>query len=59
MFYLNTDKTTVVDHDGAIVGFVVKGKFRQVDHGGKICDLKYRKGLTHMELEQISEAMQR
>ena len=54
MYRLTKDKTKIVDYNNKIVGFIVDGRFTQHQ-----CDKFYRVGLTAMELEQISETMQR
>jgi hypothetical protein len=62
MFYLQ-DKKTVVDSFGDKVGFFVNGKFCQVirQKGDKptSADARYAEGLSPMELEQLSELLQR
>ena len=54
MYRLNKEKTKVLDFNNRVVGFIIDGRFTQY-----ICDQFYRVGLTPMELEQISEIMQR
>jgi|LakMenEpi03Aug12_release.lakeMendotaPanAssembly.Ray.scaffolds.fasta_scaffold1606112_2 hypothetical protein len=55
MFYLDKTKTLVVDTQNKIVGQITKeGKFSQL-----VSDHEYRKGLSSLELEQISEILQR
>jgi hypothetical protein len=54
MWRLSKDKTKVLDYDNRIVGFIIDGRFTQYK-----CDKFYRVGLTPMELEKISEIMQR
>lgn len=64
MFYLK-NKATVLDSSGKVVGFISGKCFTQddflVDKSGKYVkvDTQYRDGLNAMELEQISELMQR
>jgi|GEM_PF-4919682 len=62
MFYLQ-DKKTVVDSFGDKVGFFVNGKFCQIirQKGDKpvSADARYAEGLSPMELEQLSELLQR
>ena len=54
MYYMKKDKTAIVDYNYKIVGFIIKGRFTQYR-----CDVEYRIGLTPMELEKISELIQR
>ena len=54
MYYMKKDKTAIVDYNDKIVGFIIKGRFTQYR-----CDVEYRIGLTPMELEKISELIQR
>ena len=54
MYRLNKEKTKVLDFNNKVVGFIIDGRFTQYK-----CDQFYRVGLTPMELEQISEIMQR
>lgn len=54
MYRLNQEKTKVLDYNNKIVGFIVDGRFTQYR-----CDRDYRIGLTPIELEKISEIMQR
>lgn len=55
MFYLDKTKTLVLDANGKTVGQITKeGKFTQL-----VSDHEYRKGLSSLELEQISEILQR
>jgi hypothetical protein len=65
MFYLNKLKNTIIDSANNIVGFVVEKKFTQddflVDKSGKCVKIHplYKDGLSGMELEKVSELMQR
>ena len=54
MYSLTKDKTKIVDYKNRIVGFIIDGRFTQYQ-----CDKFYRVGLTPIELEKISEIMQR
>lgn len=54
MYKISKDKNKVLDYNNRIVGFIVDGRFTQYR-----CDQFYRVGLTPMELEKISELMQR
>ena len=54
MYKLNKEKTKILDFNNRIVGFIIDERFTQYR-----CDKFYRVGLTPMELEQISEIMQR
>jgi hypothetical protein len=54
MYKLTKDKTKIVDYNNKIVGFIIDGRFTQYR-----CDKAYRIGLTPLELEKISEIMQR
>lgn len=57
MFYLSKDNTKILDSQQKIVGFITKaGKFTQTQSG---CDYIYKDGLCSMELEQVSEILQR
>jgi len=65
MFYLNKPKTIVYDGSDKIVGFIIQKRFTQddfsIDKSGRSVkvDILYNDGLSGMELEQISELMQR
>ena len=63
MFYANKQKTEIKDSDGRIVGFIRDGKFSQTYrkkwNSIECCDKVYLSGLSPIELEQVSEAMQR
>lgn len=66
MFYLSEDKTVVLDSLGAIVGYYQYGKFCQVRKNKnqdktwlEKCDKIYSNGLSPIELEQVSELLQR
>ena len=66
MFYLSDDKNTVLDSQGAVVGYYQHGKFCQVRKNKSKdaawldkCDKVYSNGLSPLELEQISELLQR
>lgn len=54
MYKISKDKNKVLDYNNRIVGFIVNGRFTQYR-----CDQFYHVGLTPMELEKISELMQR
>lgn len=54
MYSVSKDKTKIVDYNNRIVGFIIDGRFTQYR-----CDQFYRIGLSPMELEKISEIMQR
>jgi hypothetical protein len=54
MYKISKDRNKVLDYNNKIVGFIVDGRFSQYR-----CDPFYRVGLTPMELEKISELMQR
>lgn len=63
MFYINKEKE-VRDSEGKVVGFVKDNKFSQYrlkeGHFSKEpCNQAYVGGLNPLELEQISELMQR
>lgn len=60
MFYLVEDK--ILDASANVVGFIHNGKFVQVKKEGgntRVCDPLYRSGLKPIELEHISELMQK
>lgn len=67
MFYLSDDKKTIKDFFGDKVGYIVNGKFCQVlkkklnsfSNECHWCDEPYSEGLSPMELEQVSELLQR
>jgi hypothetical protein len=63
MFYLSDDKMVIKDFFGSKVGYFVDGKFCQVfrkkNNKAELCDEPYLNGLSPMELEQISELLQR
>lgn len=67
MFYLSEDKVVVKDFFGSKVGYFVNGKFSQIlkkksnsfSDECQWCDEPYSGGLSPMELEQISELLQR
>lgn len=63
MFYLDKDNKTVVDSFGDKVGFVKSGKFCQVyrekNKKTELCDKQYINGLSPVQLEQVSELIQR
>ena len=55
MFYISDNKKRIVDHEKKVVGSITsEGRFTQ-----EKCDPKYNNGLSALELEQISEIMQR
>lgn len=64
MFYLK-NKNLVVDGAKKVVGFISNKRFTQddfvFDNSGKCgkVDIQYRDGLSPLELEQISELLQR
>lgn len=62
MFYLK-DKKIIVDSFGDKVGFFVDGKFcqvlRQKNSKPVVADNRYSEGLSPMELEQVSELLQK
>lgn len=62
MFYLK-DKKIIVDSFGDKVGFFVNGKFcqilRQKNNKPIVADNRYSEGLSPMELEQVSELLQK
>jgi hypothetical protein len=55
MFKLDKSKRKLLDSSNRIVGYVMNGRFTQLG----LIDPAYHNGLTAIELEQISEAMQR
>lgn len=63
MFYLSKDKKIIMDSFGDKVGFFINGKFCQVirQKGDKpaSADARYAEGLSPIELEQVSELLQR
>jgi hypothetical protein len=56
MFYLKNNK--IVDSMNRVVGFYEKGRFLQ-SMLDQTCDPIYKTGLTPIEMEQVSEAIQR
>lgn len=60
MFYRVTQEqfSVIIDARQRVVGFVQDNKFCQFLNNYK-CDLAYRDGLSSIELEQISECMQK
>lgn len=54
MYRLTKDRKKIVDYENRVVGFIIDGRFTQY-----MCDKFYRVGLTPLELEKISEIMQR
>lgn len=54
MYKITKDKKKVVDYTNRVVGFIINGRFTQYR-----CDKFYQIGLTPLELEKISELMQR
>lgn len=59
MFYVADDDRRIVDSRGRVVGFVMpNGKFAQSDLG-EFSDPPYNTGLSPMELELVSEIIQR
>ena len=56
MLYLDKDKRHVVDGSGNILGEIRNGKFTQ---NTPELSKMYASGLLPVELEQVSEAMQR
>jgi hypothetical protein len=66
MFYLSEDKTVILDSLGAVVGYYQHGKFCQVRKNKTKerlqvdkCDRVYSNGLSPLEMEQVSELLQR
>lgn len=63
MFYLSEDKKIVKDSFGDKVGFFINGKFcqvlRQKNQKPVLCDSRYADGLSPLEMEQVSELLQR
>jgi hypothetical protein len=63
MFYLSEDKKIIKDSFGDKVGFFVNGKFCQIlkqkNQKPIIADNRYLEGLSPLELEQVSELLQR
>lgn len=62
MFYLK-DKEIIVDSFGDKVGFFINGKFSQVlrqkNQKPIVVDTRYSEGLSPLELEQVSELLQK
>lgn len=54
MFKVSNDKKRIIDYNNRTVGFIINGRFTQYK-----CDHFYRIGLTPIELEKISEVIQR
>lgn len=54
MYKINSKKDKILDYNNRVVGFIIKGRFTQYG-----CDKFYRIGLTPLELEKISEILQR
>ena len=63
MFYVADDEKRIVDSRGRIVGFVRGEKFTPFEWNGtligRLNDDPYRQGLSPMELELVSETIQR
>lgn len=63
MFYLSKDRRTITDSFGDKVGFFIDGKFSQVlkqkNQKLLLADTRYESGLSPIELEQISELLQK
>lgn len=62
MFYLSKDKRTITDSFGDRVGFFINGKFCQFlkQNNQKIfADQRYEDGLSPIEMEQVSELLQK
>ena len=63
MFYLSDDRKTVRDSFGDKVGFFIDGRFcqvlRQKNQKPTMCDERYIDGLSPLEMEQVSELLQR
>jgi hypothetical protein len=55
MFKLDKSKRKMLDSSDRVVGYVINGYFTQ----NGLIDPSYQSGLTALELEQLSEAMQR
>jgi len=59
MFYVADDDRRIVDSRGRVVGFVMpNGKFTQFDLG-EFNEAPYNTGLSPLELEMVSETIQR
>ena len=61
MFFIskNNKIKTVVDSQNRIVGFVINNRFLQnANLASDNCDSIYKTGLSSIELEQVSEAIQ-
>lgn len=54
MYKITKDNKKIVDYENRVVGFIIDERFTQYK-----CDRHYRVGLTPLELEKISELMQR
>jgi hypothetical protein len=62
MFYLSKDKSKILDGRELTVGYIYNGRFSQTQRnvGDEPCCADYTEhGLTAMELEHISELLQR
>lgn len=58
MMFYDKSRQAVVDSAKKVVGFIVDGRFTQQTRNDS-CDPSYANGLAPMELEQISELMQK
>lgn len=58
MFIVSSDRKKVVDFSGRVVGYLKGDKFLQND-GENMCDPYYSNGLHPLEMEQVSEAIQK
>lgn len=61
MFYIskNSKFKTVVDSQNRVVGFISNNRFMQKTNSSEFrCDSIYETGLSAIELEQVSEAIQ-
>jgi hypothetical protein len=63
MYKINKQKSEILDYENRVVGFIRDGKFSQTYrkkwNSIECCDRLYQNGLTPVELEQVSEVMQR
>lgn len=61
MFYLSKDKSKILDGRKLTVGYIYNGKFSQSQRNAndEPCCKDYTNGLTAMQLEHISELLQR
>ncbi len=61
MFYLSKDKRKILDGRKLTVGYIYNGKFSQSQRSAndEPCYKDYTNGLTAMQLEHISELLQK